>query len=80
MDEDTGPIEDWRVKLGEAQICTSLEADLEAGTWTFQSPPDCRVWAGIYAIVWIGEDIARSLPEEQKTEALLAVSVAKGKR
>lgn len=40
--------------LREAPRAVSAEADFDALTWTFKVKPNCRIAAGIYALVWMG--------------------------
>ena len=40
--------------LRAAPMAVSAEADFDVLTWTFKIAPDCRVGAGIYALVCLG--------------------------
>ena len=35
----------------------SGEADFDELTWTFKIAPDCRIGAGVYALVWMGPNV-----------------------
>ncbi len=44
-------LDELRTALSTAPRAESLSADFDGLTWTFQIAPDCRVSAGVYALV-----------------------------
>ncbi len=54
-------------QLRDAPRAISAEADFDDLTWTFKVMPDCRIGAGIYALVWQRPNVVGEGPPERRS-------------